>query len=503
MIEFLNPGFLYVLIPAGIILFIIHFISIKSKSVVFPSIIFLKDYKKVKRLKLNLLKFILFILRSLAITLLVAGFSKPVLKGLNEDAPVIVILDTSISMNGFTNHGMTAFEAALNFIKENFKDRKVIIAGYSDRIDFIDFKVGNYEPLKKKNSFAEINMDLMKLLNEAKKISDKKPYLIFISDMHGWDLKIAESVKDFFADINVLKINVENKDGIMDVSYKRVYDGYNFIVKKLSPSQKTLYIYSAQELIKTALSNEVYIEDPPEVLRFQIEPDAYRYDDVYHVAVKKNVLSKWRYVNLGRTEYEFMDRALKTLDIAFKPYDGSSDVIVTSSIDKIKGLNFKKAVIFLKPEEFDSTSIIEGEWGVYPRGSFSGLDFEWKNIRIRKMIAVKNESGLINADNGYPVLFKKVTDGREFYFFTVELGYESSNIGLKPFFPYFVSEVARQEPKEIELENAPREESFKGKANVNVKDIEGYRAGGYSVSKYMFLASFLVLVLEVFILRVF
>ena len=105
--RYQNPQILYFLFAVAIPILIHLFNFRKHKTIYFSSIRFLKEIKEENNKKYNLKKFLILLIRILAIAFLVFAFSKPYIQIKNQQKTenIFIYIDNSLSMDNDFGEG--------------------------------------------------------------------------------------------------------------------------------------------------------------------------------------------------------------------------------------------------------------------------------------------------------------------------------------------------------------------------------------------------------------
>jgi len=182
--SFLYPTFLYALFALSIPL-IIHLFNFRiHKKVFFTNVSLLKDVevtsKNVKQLK----KWLVFLLRSLALTFLVLAFSQPFIPATNSnrnasESNIVLMLDNSLSMNAYDGS-----KRILSIVKE----RVIEFVNEKSGLDQFylltnDFGLVNLNPMDKGEIIESI--EKIEISNKSKTIPEIKQRVSAIKKENG------------------------------------------------------------------------------------------------------------------------------------------------------------------------------------------------------------------------------------------------------------------------------------------------------------------------------
>ncbi len=198
---FLNAAFLIGLAAAAVPV-IIHLLNRRRvKRVKFSSLEFLEEVNRQRMRRINLRRFLILLLRTLAILLLVVAFARPTLRSgflFSGSVPknVIVCLDASFSM-GLAEETGTVFDAARKIAKDIVDE-----AGSSDEINLVVFSKhaeAAFERGTRNQGVVKAAIDRAPLSNQTTAIRpaiDRALALIQESDVKGGEIYV---VSDFRA----------------------------------------------------------------------------------------------------------------------------------------------------------------------------------------------------------------------------------------------------------------------------------------------------------------
>ncbi len=187
--RYQNPQILYFLFAVAIPILIHLFNFRKHKTIYFSSIRFLKEIKEENNKKYNLKKFLILLIRILAIAFLVFAFSKPYIQIKNQQKTenIFIYIDNSLSMDNDFGEG-----SLIEIAKEK---ARIIVQSHPSESNFYlitnDFKVqhnSNYTSEVILDYIDDItvsifNKSINQIIDKQKSIINENSHLYFISDL--------------------------------------------------------------------------------------------------------------------------------------------------------------------------------------------------------------------------------------------------------------------------------------------------------------------------------